>query len=136
MKLTLHHINLSTEKVGEMDRFYREVLMLEEADDDLPALRGDKDVYDGDVAFLGDGHMHLHVARKDVDAGFRTGHIVNPVAHGHVAYRTDDIEAFKAHLEAKGIAYSDWGTSAVAGWHQVYFYDPDGNVIEVHQAVR
>ncbi|MEM7075396.1 MAG: VOC family protein [Pseudomonadota bacterium] len=135
MKLELHHINLSTEKVEEMDRFYRDVLQLETATTDLPGLRGDADVYDGDVAFLDDGHMHLHVARKDVDAGFRTGQIVNPVSHGHVAYRCDDIEAFKRHLEAQGVAYSDWGQSAVKGWHQIYFYDPDGNVIEVHQVM-
>ncbi|MEM8774614.1 MAG: VOC family protein [Pseudomonadota bacterium] len=136
MKLTLHHINLSTEKVEEMDAFYRDVLQLDRAKDDLPGLRNDADVYDGDVAFLEDGYIHLHVARKDVDAGFRTGQIVNPVSHGHVAYRCDDIEAFKAHLKAKGIAYSDWGESAVKGWHQVYFYDPDGNVIEVHQKME
>ncbi len=136
MKLTLHHINLSTEKVEEMDAFYREVLQLSPATRDLPGLRGDKDVYDGDVTFLDDGHMHLHVARKDVEAGFRTDQIVNPVSQGHVAYRCDDIEAFKRHLEAHGVAYSDWGQSAVAGWHQIYFYDPDGNVIEVHQVVE
>ncbi|MEM9910583.1 MAG: VOC family protein [Pseudomonadota bacterium] len=135
MKLKLHHINLSTEKVEEMDRFYRDVLRLETATSDLPGLRGDADVYDGDVTFLDDGNMHLHVARKDVDAGFRTGQIVNPVSHGHVAYRCDDIEAFKRHLEAQGVAYSDWGQSAVEGWHQIYFYDPDGNVIEVHQVI-
>ena len=134
MKLKLHHINLSTERVGDMDRFYRDVLCLDKADDDLPTLRNDEDVYDGDVAFVSDGDMHLHLARKDMMAGFRTGHIVNPVARGHIAYRTDDIVAFKAHLDERGVAYSDWGTSAVAGWHQIYFYDPDGNVIEVHQA--
>ena len=134
MKLKLHHINLSTERVGDMDRFYRDVLCLDKAEDDLPTLRNDEDVYDGDVAFVSDGDMHLHLARKDMMAGFRTGHIVNPVARGHIAYRTDDIVAFKAHLDELGVAYSDWGTSAVAGWHQIYFYDPDGNVIEVHQA--
>jgi len=134
MKLKLHHINLSTEKVEEMDTFYREVLGLDRAEDDLPLLRNDSDVYDGDVAFVSDGDMHLHLARKDVGAGFRTGQIVNPVARGHVAYRTDDIVAFKAHLDERGVRYSDWGESAVAGWHQIYFYDPDGNVIEVHQA--
>lgn len=134
MKLKLHHINLSTERVGDMDRFYRDVLCLDKAEDDLPTLRNDEDVYDGDVAFVSDGDMHLHLARKDMMAGFRTGHIVNPVARGHIAYRTDDIVAFKAHLDERGVAYSDWGTSAVAGWHQIYFYDPDGNVIEVHQA--
>ena len=28
----------------------------------------------------------------------------------------------------------EWqGSGAVNGWHQIFFYDPDGNVIEVHQ---
>lgn len=133
MKLTLHHINLSTDRVDAMDRFYREVMGLETAQDDVPVLRNNVDVYAGDVAFVSDGAMHLHLARKDVGAGFRTGQIVNPVARGHIAYRTDDLAAFIAHLEAQGVAYSDWGDSAVRGWHQIYFYDPDGNVIEVHE---
>ena len=25
------------------------------------------------------------------------------------------------------------GECAVNGWHQIFFYDPDGNVTEVHQ---
>ena len=133
MKARLHHINLSTEKVEEMDAFYREVLGLEATDEDVPALRNDEGVYAGDVAFVSDGHMHLHIARKDVQAGFRTGQLVNPVMKGHVAYRTDDLAAFKAHLKAEGVPFADWGDSAVAGWHQIYFYDPEGNVIEVHQ---
>ena len=133
MNLTLHHINLSTDKVAEMESFYRDVLGLETAEDDLPALTNREDVYTGDVAFVSDGRIHTHLARRDVQAGFRTGQVVNPVARGHIAYRTDDIAAFKAHLEAQGVPYSDWGTSAVAGWYQIYFLDPDGNVIEVHQ---
>lgn len=133
MKLKLHHINLSTDKVEEMDRFYREVMLQEATDEDVPALRMDEEVYAGDVAFVSDGAIHLHIARKDVAAGFRTGQLVNPVLEGHVAYRCEDIETVKAHLEVLGIPYSDWGTSAVAGWYQIYFHDPDGNVIEVHE---
>ena len=33
--------------------------------------------------------------------------------------RTDDLAAFKVYLEEKGIAYSDWGETAVAGWQQI-----------------
>lgn len=135
-KLAFHHITLSTEKVEEVDRFYREILLLDEAREDVPALRGDRNVYSGDVSFLHDGQAHLHVSRKDTGAGFRTGQIVNPVSNGHVAYRCDDIEAFKRHLEENAIQYSDWGQSAVEGWHQIFFYDPEGNVIEVHQVVE
>lgn len=133
MKLTLHHINLATENVPQMDRFYRDVLGLETETANLPVLEKTKG-YAGDVAFVTDGTIQTHLAQKDVQAGFSTGHIVNPVSRGHIAYRTDDIAAFKAHLEARNIPYSDWGNTAVAGWHQIFFYDPDGNVIEVHQA--
>jgi len=132
MKLTLHHINLSTENVGRLDMFYRTVLGLKEPEDGLPTLEKHKG-YSGDVAFVSDGTIQTHLAQRDVNAGFRAGHVVNPVAQGHIAYRTDDIEAFKAHLDSHGVPYADWANTAVAGWHQIFFYDPDGNVIEVHQ---
>ena len=132
MKLTLHHINLSTDKVGEMDAFYRDVLGLAREEAGLPVLDKTKG-YAGDVAFVTDGAVQTHIAQRDVLAGFKTGHIVNAVARGHIAYRTDDLDAFIAHLEAQGVPYSDWGHTAVAGWRQIFFYDPDGNVIEVHQ---
>ncbi|MDJ0630880.1 MAG: VOC family protein [Rhodobacter sp.] len=132
MKLKLHHVNLSTGNVAGMDAFYRDVLGLETETDGLPVLEKGKG-YAGDVAFVTDGAVQMHLAERDVQAGFATGQIVNPVARGHIAYRTDDLEAFKAHLDAKGIPYSDWGHAAVAGWHQIFFYDPEGNVIEVHE---
>lgn len=132
MKLRLHHINLATDKVAEMDRFYRDVLGLDVPTQDVPTLEKTKG-YSGDVAFVSDGHVQTYLAQKDVQAGFRTGQIVNPVSRGHIAYRTDDLAAFKAHLEAQGIPFSDWEHAAVAGWHQIFFYDPDGNVIEVHE---
>ena len=132
MKLKLHHVNLSTENVARMDAVYRDVLGLEAESAGLPTLEKGKG-YAGDVAFVTDGDIQMHLAERDVLAGFATGQIVNPVSRGHVAYRTDDLEAFKAHLEAKGVPYSDWGHAAVAGWHQIFFYDPDGNVIEVHE---
>lgn len=132
MKLTLHHINLATEDVARMDRFYQDVLGLSDQVEGLPTLEKKKG-YAGDVAFVSDGAIQTHLAQRDVLAGFRTGQTVNPVSHGHIAYRTDDLAAFKAHLEAKGVPYSDWGNAAVAGWSQIFFYDPDGNVIEVHQ---
>lgn len=132
MKLTLHHINLSTENVARMDSFYRDILGLNRETKGLPTLEKNKG-YAGDVAFVTDGEIQTHLAQRDPLAGFNTGQVVSPVSHGHIAYRTDDLVAFKAHLEAQDIPYSDWGNAAVAGWHQIFFYDPDGNVIEVHQ---
>jgi len=132
MKLTLHHINLSTENVERMDSFYQDILGLDNQVAGLPKLEK-KQGYAGDVAFVSDGAIQMHLAQKDIHASFNAGQYVNPVSKGHIAFRTDDINAFKAKLEQNGIPYSDWGEQAVAGWQQIFFYDPDGNVIEVHQ---
>lgn len=132
MKLTLHHVNFTTENMERMDAFYRDVLDLGEETQGLPALEKTKG-YSGDVSFRTDGDIQFHLAKKDLEVGFRTGHAVNPVEKGHIAFRTDNIAEFKNHLEANNVPYSDFGNDAVKGWHQIFFYDPEGNVIEVHQ---
>ena len=135
MKLELHHINLCSTNVSAMDRFYRDVLTLGDEDPaELPPLNKDKGLV-GDVSFVTDGKIQVHLTPRDVLNSFKSGQVVNPLDRGHIAYRTDDISAFMTHLDAQGIQYSDWGSDAVRGWHQVFFYDPDGNVIEVHQRV-
>ena len=132
MKLKLHHINLSSNNVQKMNDFYKKVLQLDTETNDLPTLERRKG-YSGEVAFVTDGNIQTHLAEKDLDVNFKTGHSINPLERGHIAYRTDDLEKFKKHLENKGIKYSDWGETAVAGWKQIFFYDPDGNIIEVHE---
>ena len=85
-------------------------------------------------AFATDGHVQVHMSERDLALGFRQKQFVNPLEHGHIAFRTDDIAAFKKLLDEKGVPYSDYGTWAMNGWHQIFFHDPDGNVVEVHQA--
>ena len=132
MKLKLHHINLSSNNVNKMNEFYKQVLLLDTETNDLPILERKKG-YSGEVEFVTDGYIQTHLAEKDLDVNFKTGHSINPLERGHIAYRTDDLDEFKKHLENKGIKYSDWGETAVAGWKQIFFYDPDGNIIEVHE---
>ena len=134
MKLELHHINLSTQDVKKLETFYKDILFLNTQSDDLPTLEKKKG-YSGDVSFVGDGQVQMHLAQKDLSVNFKTGHFINPVEKGHIAYRTDDIEAFKKHLKENNIEFTDWGDIGVSGWHQIFFYDPDGNIIEVHQKI-
>ena len=132
MKLKLHHVNFATEKVAEMDEFYRGILDMQ-SEQAMGDGRIKEQGYGGDVAFVSDGDLQIHIAEKDMKIGFKTGPAVNPVDRGHIAFRTDDIATFKARLEEKGIPYSDFGAWAMKGWEQIFFYDPDGNVIEVHE---
>jgi glyoxylase I family protein len=132
MNLKLHHVNLCSTNVAAMDEFYRTVLDMQ-PEPSLSARRVTQQGYAGDVAFVTDGTTQVHLAEKDLEVGFRTGQAVNPVERGHIAFRTDDIEAFKRRLEERNIPYSDYGAWAMSGWEQIFFYDPDGNIIEVHQ---
>jgi glyoxylase I family protein len=133
MKLKLHHINHCTTNVRVMDEFYRTVLDME-PEPSLKAARViDEQGYAGNVAFVTDGTTQVHLAERDLNVGFRTGQAINPLERGHIAFRTDDLDTFKKRLEEKGIPYSNYGAWAMSGWEQIFFYDPDGNIIEVHQ---
>jgi glyoxylase I family protein len=132
MKLKLHHINLCSVNVRAMDEFYRTVLDMK-PEPSLKATRVVDQGYAGNVAFITDGTIQVHVAEKDLKVGFRTGQAINPLERGHLAFRTDDISAFKKRLEEKGIPFSNYGAWAMSGWEQIFFYDPDGNIVEVHQ---
>ena len=132
MKLKLHHINLSTNNVSRMNDFYKNILLLDTETNDLPVLERRKG-YSGDVEFVTDGKIQTHLAEKDLNVSFKTGHYINPLERGHIAYRVDSLEDFKNHLEENGVRYSDWGETAGSGWKQIFFYDPDGNIIEVHE---
>jgi catechol 2,3-dioxygenase-like lactoylglutathione lyase family enzyme len=58
------------------------------------------------------------------------------VDKGHIAFRTDDINSFIDKLKKENIPFSDYGTTFAKEWHQVFFHDPEGNVIEVHQNIK
>ncbi|MEJ6393854.1 VOC family protein [Gymnodinialimonas sp. 2305UL16-5] len=137
MKLEFHHVNFVSEDVDRMHAFYTEVLGL----DDIPPTNFPRTAataetgYSGAIRFATDGAMQMHLAERALDVAFKNGQVINPVDRGHIAFRTDDLQAFLAMLDARGIPYSDYGTAFAAEWHQVFFHDPEGNVIEVHQQV-
>ena len=134
MKPKLHHINLSTNNVSSMKEFYKNILFLETEKSDLPTLQ-EGGFYSGDVEFLSDGSVQTHLAEIDNDLSFKTGLAINPLARGHIAFRVENLDEFKKHLEDKNINYSDWGEKAVSGWRQIFFHDPDGNIVEVHAKI-
>src|SRR5262249_36475945 len=74
-----------------------------------------------------DGARQIASGGEGAGVSFRTGQAINPVERGHIAFRTDDIEAFKRRLTEIGIANSDFGTWAMKGWEQ---NDPGGNIEE------
>ena len=138
MKLEFHHINFVSENVDRMHEFYTDVLGLDNlSPENFPRTEETQDGgYSGKIRFATEGKMQMHLAERELDVAFRNGQVINPVDRGHIAFRTDDLAAFLAILEERGIPYSDYGTRFAKSWHQVFFLDPEGNVIEVHQQVE
>ncbi len=137
MKLEFHHINFVSPDVDKMHDFYTAVLGMDDIpQDQFPRTEATKDAgFSGKIRFATENTMQMHLAERDLTVAFKNGHTINPVDRGHIAFRTDDLAAFLAILEARNIPYSDYGTTFAKEWHQVFFQDPEGNVIEVHQQV-
>ena len=137
MNLEFHHVNYVSKDVDKMHDFYTRVLGLGDVpQENFPRTTSTEDRgFDGKIRFATDGQMQMHLAERDLTVAFKNGHVINPVDRGHIAFRTDDLAAFLAILDEQGIPYSDYGTAFAKEWHQVFFQDPEGNVIEVHQQV-
>ena len=137
MKLEFNHIKFVSKDFDGMHDFYTNVLGM----DDIPmesfprTEAEDGKGFDGKIRFATDNTMQMHLAERDLTVAFRNGHTINPVDQGHIAFRTVDLAAFLKILDDRGIPYSDYGNAFSKEWHQVFFQDPEGNVIEVHQKV-
>ena len=137
MKLEFHHINFVSRDVTLMDKFYRNIIGMDEIPgDNFPRTIETQDRgYSGKINFVTEGKIEMHLAEKDLNVGFKNDQGINPVEKGHIAFRTDDLSAFIKKLEKEKIPYSDYGTTFAKEWHQIFFHDPEGNIIEVHQKV-
>jgi catechol 2,3-dioxygenase-like lactoylglutathione lyase family enzyme len=135
MKLEFHHINFVSKDVDKLHDFYTSVLQLDNIPmENFPRSDETDDIgFSGKIRFATEGSMQMHLAEQDFNVAFKNSQTINPVEKGHIAFRTDDINAFLLILDEKGIPYSDYGTAFAKEWHQVFFQDPAGNIIEVHQ---
>ena len=83
---------------------------------------------------------HINFVSKDVDKMDKFyKKILNmkgiPLENFPRTEETDDIKTFLKILKREKIPFSDYGTTFAKEWHQVFFQDPEGNVVEVHQKI-
>ena len=117
--------------------FYQDIMQMETiSPEKFPRTTAtDKAGYHGKIKFVTEGTMQMHIAEQDLTVAKKHNQEINPVEKGHIAFRTDDIEEFKALLREKNILFSDYGTAFAKEWYQIFFHDPVGNIIEVHQLI-
>ena len=146
MQLRLHHVNVCSDDMEALHRFYAEALgleslpplpMIEQATDENPPASGNEGEWAQNVGFFdaGGAELQIHASRRQAYLGARMGQAVNPLITGHFAFRTDDLDALRERLANAGIPFSDYGEWSVKGWDQIFFSDPAGNVIEVHEVL-
>ena len=138
MKLEFHHINYVTKDVDELNNFYKNILQMESIPEDnfVRTEATDSSGYNGRIKFVTEGKIQMHLAEKNLDIASQNNRHINPVEKGHIAFRTDDLSEFINILEKNKIKYADYGTTFSAEWHQIFFYDPEGNIVEVHQKIE
>ena len=137
MKLEFHHINFVSKDIDKMNDFYKNILCMDSIPiENFPRTEETDDSgYSGKINFVTEGKIEMHLAERDLNVAFKNNQTINPVDKGHIAFRTDDIETFLKILKREKIPFSDYGTTFAKEWHQVFFQDPEGNVVEVHQKI-
>ena len=137
MKLEFHHINFVSKNIDDMNNFYKKILSMDSIPiENFPRTEETEDSgYSGKINFVTEGKIEMHLAERDLNVAFKNNQTINPVDNGHIAFRTDDIKTFIERLKKEKIPYSDYGTTFAKEWHQVFFQDPEGNIVEVHQKI-
>lgn len=131
----LHHVNLQATDVQLSAAFFRDIVGLPPG----PFISGGAahmQKATADPRFLacfGDDNRGLHIVRPSPTFTRDNNLLHNPTIGGHVAITVPDIRAVMRRLDAAGIVYSDGGTYAMKGMHQIYVYDPAMNLIEMNQ---
>ena len=120
-----------------MNNFYKNILCMDSIPiENFPRTEETADSgYSGKINFVTEGKIEMHLAERDLNVAFKNNQTINPVDQGHIAFRTNDIKSFLKKLRDNKIPFSDYGTTFAREWHQVFFQDPEGNVIEVHQKI-
>ena len=122
MKLTFHHINYVSKKINELNNFYKNILQMDTVPEtNFPRTSStDNSGYDGKIKFLTEGIIQMHLAEKNLNVAKINNQHINPVEKGHIAFRTDDIEAFKKILIKNNINFADYGTAFAKEWYQIF----------------
>ncbi|MGI9476055.1 MAG: VOC family protein [Hyphomicrobiaceae bacterium] len=129
----IHHVNIPAHDVRETVAFFRDLVGLEEGVWAYPDNVGDFDRASEALANFGTDNRGIHIVKPDPAFAAKNGFKHNPTIGGHKAFTVDDIGAVIDRLNKAGIDYTDAGTYAMAGVHQVYVFDPSFNFIEINQ---
>jgi catechol 2,3-dioxygenase-like lactoylglutathione lyase family enzyme len=139
----LHHVGITVKDLDASIRFYHDVLGLEFSNEPSPWFDGPElgpavgvpGAALRQVSLLVGGTTLELLEYKSPPSETAAPLDSNNIGASHVAFHVEDIEAKKAELETRGVAFfSDVNVvdeGVLAGWRWVYFADPDGYPLEL-----
>ena len=133
----LHHMNLESLDVRETVKFFCELIGLEEGRWVAPVNMGNFSIDPDQLSVfpVSDDNRGLHIIKPDDAFGHRNSFPHNPSIAGHPAFTVRKLSSVMDNLNAKNVLFSDAKVYAMPGFHQIYFYDINANMLEVNQAV-
>ena len=133
----VHHMNLESLDVRKSIDFFCNIVGMSEGKWVAPVNKGDFSIDPSELAILplSNNNRGLHVIKPDDGFGWRNKFAHNPSIGGHPAFTVKDISALKKRLDNEQILYSDAKIYAMPGFHQIYLYDINANMLEINQAV-
>jgi glyoxylase I family protein len=121
MELQLHHVSLLVADTGRALGFYRDLLGLMETPRPDLGFPG---------SWLQVGALQIHLLELP-SPDPSTGRSEHGGRDRHVAFRTADLREVTARLEAAGVPF----TRSRSGRPAIFCRDPDGNAVEIVEAV-
>ena len=116
----IHHMNLESLNVRESIHFFCDLCI---------------DPSELAILPLSNNNRGLHVIKPDDGFGYRNNFAHNPSIAGHPAFTIKNLSNLTAKLDEEKILYSDAKVYAMPGFHQIYLYDNNANMLEINQAV-
>jgi catechol 2,3-dioxygenase-like lactoylglutathione lyase family enzyme len=126
----LHQVNIAAADVRETAAFYTDILGLREKSLTRPAAAGNFRADPEALAVFGSDNRGIHIIRPVASWGRDNGLKHNPSIGGHFAVCVPDLDRVMANLDAMGVPYSDAGNIAMAGFRQMFCFDPAMNLVE------
>jgi predicted lactoylglutathione lyase len=134
---SVHHMNIESLDVRSSMNFFCKLIGMTEGKWIAPTNKGDFSIDPSELAILplSNDNRGLHVIKPDDGFGWRNNFAHNPSIGGHPAFTIKDLSGLKEKLDKKKILYSDAKVYAMPGYHQIYLYDINANMLEINQAV-
>ena len=133
----IHHMNLESLDVRESVKFFSEIIGFSEGKWIAPEKKGDFSIDPRELSIfpISNDNKGLHIIKPDDGFGYRNSFAHNPSIAGHPAFTVKSLTALMQKLEDKNILFSDAKVYAMPGFHQIYLYDINANMLEINQAV-